>query len=272
MSHRKRIPTILTVCLLIIALGCSSSSSQKPETNETTNQTTAIDQSNARSYDSSSVATRKISGKDGEFGIWVVGTGQTIIQPNIGLIELGVESKETTVVAARYKSANAMNSILNVLSDMKVQSKDIQTKYFNISPEYSYPKPTGRRVLDGYRVTNTINVKVRDLELMGTMIDNVTIAGEDLVRINNIRFTVENTSESAKSAREKAVKDAIAKANQFAKLTGTKLGNLIYISEIGTTVPAYNQPVARSMAAPETFISEGEMNVTINVQAMFEIN
>jgi uncharacterized protein YggE len=272
MPHGKRVPSIITACLLIIALGCSNSPSPKPETNDTTNQPTAINQSDSRSYGNAIVATPKVSRKDGEFGIWVVGTGQTIIQPNIGLVELGVESKEATVVAARYKSANAMNSILNVLSDMKVRSEDIQTKYFNISPEYSYPKPTGRRVLDGYRVTNTVNVKVRDLESMGNIIDNVTLAGEDLVRINNIRFTVENTGESAKSAREKAVKDAIAKANQFAKLTGTNLGGLVYISEIGANIPTYNQPIARSIAAPQTFISGGELDITINVQAMFEIN
>ena len=128
----------------------------------------------------------------------------------------------------------------------------------------------------GYRVTNTVNVKVRDLEAMGTLIDQVATAGGDLTRINSIRFTVEDTDQFATQAREAAVKQAMEKAQQFAQLTGTTLGKLAYIAEVGANVPvvrdfAFEERVAAASAAAPTPISQGEMDITVTVQAVFAI-
>ena len=129
----------------------------------------------------------------------------------------------------------------------------------------------------GYRVTNTVNVKVRDLEAMGAIIDEVSTAGGDLTRINSIRFTVEDTDQLATQAREAAVKQAMEKAQQFAQLTGVTLGKLAYIAEVGANVPvvrdfAFEERVATASAAPPTPISQGEMEITVTVQALFAIS
>jgi hypothetical protein len=49
------------------------------------------------------------------------------------------------------------------------------------------------RVLVGYQVTNTLNIKVRDLDNMGNIIDGATEAAGNLVRINRVSFAIEDT-------------------------------------------------------------------------------
>ena len=204
------------------------------------------------------------------------GIGRVTVTPDLGLLDLGVEARATTVAEARDQAATAMTSIMNVLAGAGIEERDIRIQFFNIQPEYVWNETKRRQEIVGYRVTNTVNVKVRDLEAMGTLIDQVATAGGDLTRINSIRFTVEDTDQFATQAREAAVKQAMEKAQQFAQLTGTTLGKLAYIAEVGANVPvvrdfAFEERVAAASAAAPTPISQGEMDITVTVQAVFAI-
>lgn len=229
-------------------------------------------------------------------GIWVTGQGRVSLEPDLAILSLGVEAGGATVQEARSKAAEAMAAVVAALKSRGVEDKDIRTSYFNIQPKYTYreltrcPEPTPQnplpetkgcytdreQVLSGYRVTNQVSVKLRDLDSAGLVIDEVAAAGGDYIRINGISFTVEDDSAARVQAREKAVKDALAKAEQFAQLTGVAVGKLIYISEsVGAVYP---QPVFRggmeyeaASSVPPTPISGGEMEVTVNVQAVFGI-
>lgn len=131
------------------------------------------------------------------------------------------------------------------------------------------------RVLIGYQVTNTLTVKVRDLDNMGGIIDGVTDAAGDLTRINRVSFTIEDTKPLQAQAREEAIADMLAKANDMARLAGVELGNLVFLTETGGGVP---QSFARGEAAPafgfanqSTSILAGELDVNVNVQGVFDI-
>ena len=132
------------------------------------------------------------------------------------------------------------------------------------------------RVLIGYQVTNTLTVKVRDLDNMGGIIDGVTEAAGDLVRINRVSFTIEDTKPLQNAAREEAIADLLAKANAMARLAGVGLGNLVFLTETGGGVP---QAFARIEAAAafgfagdqSTSILAGELDVNVSVQGVFDI-
>ncbi len=210
-------------------------------------------------------------------GVWVGGSGLVVVVPDLALLSMGVEARATTVAQARADAAIAMTAIMDVLTGSGIQAEDIRTQFFNIQPEYTWNDIERKQELTGYRVTNSITVKVRDMENVGTLIDQVSEAGGDLTRINNISFTAENPEQYAAQARQAAVEDALAKAQQFAALTGVTLGKLLYIAETGGNIPvsrqAFDQGIAFEAAAlaPPTPISQGEMNITISVQAVFEI-
>ena len=129
--------------------------------------------------------------------------------------------------------------------------------------------------MTGYRVTNTGSAKVRDMDILGETIDEVVLAGGDATRINSIRFTVEDPSAAQVQARESAVMDALAKADQFATLTGVTRGSLLFITESGGGVPVVLDfarmeaaAFADSIATP---ISVGELEVQVSVQMVFAI-
>ena len=216
-------------------------------------------------------------------GIWVTGQGTVTLEPDLALLSLGVEAQGETVSDALADSSKAMDGIIGALRNRGVEDRDVQTQHFNIRPQYEFPEVlqagirTRTQVLVGYFVTNTVVAKIRDLDSVGAVIDEVATAGGDATRINNIRFTVEDDSPYAVQLREQAVNDALAKARHFADLTGVSVGRLVFITETGGGRPIIETfadegfGVARALAAPQTSISGGELELRLSVQAVFEI-
>ncbi len=131
------------------------------------------------------------------------------------------------------------------------------------------------RVLIGYQVTNTLTIKVRDLDNMGNIIDGATDAAGNLVRINRVRFTIEDTKPLQIEAREEAIADMLTKANTMATLAGVELGKLVFLTESGGVSP---QAFARVESAAFGFASDqstsilaGELDVNVSVQGVFAI-
>ena len=219
----------------------------------------------------------------GNSGIWVSGVGSVTLEPDLAMLNLGVETTGKTVAVARAEAATAMDAMVTSLKSNGIAAIDIQTQFFNISPQYQWTEVlengirTSKQVLTGYLVTNNAAIKIRDMENVGPIIDEVSEAGGDAARINGISFTVEDTSPLMVSLRADAVADAIAKANQFANLTGVDLGRLVFISETGGNAPQIRAfpeadfAMAVSSFAPSTSISGGELEITVSVQAVFGI-
>jgi len=227
--------------------------------------------------DFASYATFATASGSQQAGIWVSGVGVVTLEPDIAFLTLGVEAQASTVAQARAEAAAAMDAVFASLKANGVEDKDIRTTNFSIYPQYTYPRDA-EPVLTGYRVNNQVSVKVRDLDSIGEVIDDVADAGGDNTRINGIRFSIDDDSEAQVQARELAVNAAIAKAEQFAELTDVTLGKLMYISESGGGVVyperAYEGEMylkADMSSVPTTSISGGEMEVRISIQAVFGI-
>ncbi len=212
-----------------------------------------------------------------QVGIWVTGRGEVTAAPDLVTLSVGVEARATTVQAARVQAAEVMDLMLQALEGRGIQGPDIQTQFFNISPEYVWNDRDRRQELVGYIVFNQTSVKIRDIDAAGLVIDEVAEAGGDLVRINSVRFGIEDTQALHSQARENAVADLMAKAQQFADLTNVTLGKLVFLSETGGSVPRVQnfdeRAFAKAAAAPiaPTSISGGELTVSITVQGVFSI-
>ena len=235
---------------------------------------------------------------DGPSGIWVSGKGSASGAPDLAVISLGVESVEETAAAARANAAAAMQDVMTVLTEAEVADSDIQTRHFNIRARYqgveiercedsdseegNKEKSAGESCftiwenrLTGYSVSNQVSVKVRDLDNAGAIIDKVTDAAGDLVRINGISFNLEDPQELQDQARANAIADLKRKAEMLAELSGVKLGRLVYLNEGAAYVPP-QQLYARAESASDdsgvsTIISGGELQFTATLQAVFLI-
>lgn len=208
-------------------------------------------------------------------GIWVSGSGKVSAVPDTAILRLGIESQESSVALAQEQANGAMNAVMSALKDSGIAEKDIQTQYFNIQKVTRWDEKEGREVVIGYRVTNMVTAKIRDMSKVGTIIDAVAVAGGDLARIDSIGFTIDEPSAYYDEARAKAMADAVAKAGQLAEMAGVKLGKPIYIVEnTSYPYPIYREDFYGKVAAApamETPISPGEMEITMNVQVAYEI-
>ena len=224
--------------------------------------------------------TQQVSGQ--QSGIWVSGVGKLSVEPDLVDFRVGVETMGETVAEANGKASDAMAAIVGALKASGIEDKDIRTSRFNIRPEYDYRETTldgvrtGSQVLVGYNVRNTVAVKVRDLDGLPKLVDDVVAAGGDNIRIDSVEFTVEDPDARTEELRELAVADAAAKAAHVAELAGVSLGDLTYLGESGApSVPApYAAPAAfameaRASAAPS--FSAGEIELSLTVQASFAI-
>lgn len=207
-------------------------------------------------------------------GISVSGEGIVQGAPDIATISLGVSTLRDTVAQARTDAATALTGMVDSLKANGVEEKDIQTAGLSIQPEYDYTD--GRQLLRGFRVTNTLTAKLRDIDRTGEIVDEAVEAGGDSTNINGIQFSIDDPEELKNEAREKAVADAKARAETLAAASGVSLGSPITISETSYSPPVYYE---RGLAAdgasgapvPETPIEAGELDVVVQVSVTWEI-
>ena len=213
-------------------------------------------------------------------GVWVSGTGRVAVSPDIAILRLGIETQELTVAEAQASSSAAMEKVMTALADSGVAEKDIQTQDFRIRQRTRWDDENQQEVVVGYRVTNDVIAKIRDLEKIGDIIDAVVTAGGDYTRIDDLNFSVEDPTAYYDEAREKALDDARGKAEKIASLSGMKLGDPTYITEsssssfynyssYGLGIPAPTPaPMIVTEAPP---ISPGEVEISVNMQVAYEI-
>jgi len=132
------------------------------------------------------------------------------------------------------------------------------------------------RVIIGYEVSNQLTVKIRDLDTVGGVIDQVTEAGGNLIRFQSINFSIEDSDALQDRARAAAIENVMAKAEQVAGLTGVKLGKLIRITDTGAPPPPPYVSLERSVFAATaqgepTPIMTGELEIVVMVQALYGI-
>lgn len=203
-------------------------------------------------------------------GIWVSGEGKITVTPDIAILNLGISSQAATVAEAKSQADQAMNNVMNALTSNGVHTKDIQTQQISIQQLTRYDKDKEQDVVIGYLVTNIVSVKVRALDKTGPIVDAVAAAGGDLTRINGISFSVDNPKPYQDQARETAINDAKAKAQQMASLAGVTLGKAVYITE-SSYYPVPVPVPGRDFAAPTTPISPGQLDITVSVQINYAI-
>ena len=214
-----------------------------------------------------------VAGQNAEVhGISVSGEGKATGVPDIAMLSLGVSSVKPTVKDARDDAASTMQKVVDAIKADGVADKDVQTSQYSISPEYDYSQNGSK--LTGYRVTNTVTVKVRDVDKTSQVLDDVAAAGGDIVQVQGVSFTIDDPKALQDQAREEAVKDAKARAQRLADTAGVKLGDPISIQEGSSTQPMpmdVSAGAALKETAPSTPIMTGELDVDLTVQVVFAI-
>lgn len=208
--------------------------------------------------------------------IQITGHGEVSASPDTAYVTSGVTSQGATAKEALDANTAAMNTLIETLKAAGIGSADIQTSGFSVNPNYVYSDTrdaNGYQLpprINGYTVTNNVNVHVRDLDSLGGVLDQAVTVGANT--ISGITFAVEDPTELYNEARKAAFADARNKAELYAEIAGTSLGALAQISEQqGFDNP---QPLYRAVAAEAASavpIEAGQLSFTIDVNVTWDL-
>ncbi len=197
-------------------------------------------------------------------------SGESKVAPDMATVTLGVDSTGPSASQAMAANAARMTRVIAALRSAGVETRDIQTSNLSLSPQTVFEEGKAPRVT-GYQVSNQVTVVVRDLARVGPVADAVVAAGAS--NIANIGFGLANPLAAENDARLAAIKALDDKAALYARAAGYHVVRLVTLSE-GTPEDSAPRPMAmlamRAAAAP-TPVQAGELDVHIEVSAIFEL-
>ncbi len=227
----------------------------------------------ASSLESQSLSAKAATSVENPRSISVSGSGSASAAPDMATIQLGVQSRSASASTAAQDNTAKMNNVIAAIKGLGIEDKDIQTVDYRIYLENKYDangRPTGERE---YVVSNQVRVIVRDLDLVGSLLEQAVTA--DVNTVGGITFGIEDPSALEREAREKAIANAKDRAQQLAAGLGITVGAPLQVSEYTSGSPVARPTMAMEKAAYDMAaapaIEGGELEITVNVSVSFGI-
>ncbi|MGR3615741.1 MAG: SIMPL domain-containing protein [Paracoccaceae bacterium] len=202
--------------------------------------------------------------------IKVSGLGQVDTAPDMAVITIGVTQEGKDAAKAMSQANTAMTDVLAELRALGLDQTQLQTRDLSLQPVWSNRAQQSDEParITGYVASNTLAIRVLDLDRLGPVLDTVLASGAN--QFNGLRFGFEDASDLQSQARKAAVQDARRKAGELAGAAGVELGPVVIIVEGQGNRPA---PFSREALASyaENAVATGELTVSVSVHMVFEI-
>ena len=204
----------------------------------------------------------------------VSGEGRVTAAPDIGHVVLGVSRQAATAAGAMQAASSAAAEILASVQAAGIEPRDVQTVRVALNPVWEHRQNQSPKIT-GYEAVNDLAIRVRNLDGMGALIDDLVRDGANSVQ--QISFSIDDTTALRAEARRAAVVDARARAETLADAAGVTLGTLRHLAEAGGAMPPPPMPMMRmDMAMAESMgnavpIAAGELEIVVHVSASWEI-
>jgi uncharacterized protein YggE len=203
----------------------------------------------------------------------VTGAAELSAEPDIARVTLGVESRKPTMEAARADVAAAVDRVLALTRDLKIDPKNVNATRVQVQPDYRWNENDRERVLLGYMVSRQVEVELKDLDKLGALLERAVDAG-----VNQVGDPVLDSSrrkELERQAMTRAVEDARLNAEALARAAGAKLGAVRTLAASAGTppVPVYRAALAMTDAkmGPEAAYQAGAMKFSASVNAEYDL-
>lgn len=187
--------------------------------------------------------------------VTVSGIGEVYTKPDLAVVDFSVINEASTVDKAVSDNSEKINNVIKAIKGQGVKDEDLKTTNFSINPMYEYratetqiySSAPQKRVLVGYEITQSLEVKIRDLSKIGSIIETGTLNGAN--DVGNLQMIVDKEDEFKNQARTSAIAKAKEKAKELASQVGVKLGKIINFSE-DYTYPVYYNDMYAAKGAP----------------------
>lgn len=208
----------------------------------------------------------------------VTGYAESKVAPDKATVYVNVYSEDKALDTAKAVQDKKVKQLLALAAKQGVKNEDISTNFANVQPRYRYEEKTRKRILEGYTLTNNVEVTLRDLDKVGPFMDSLISAGFD--QINNVQFGLEKRRQHEEKLMSEALKNAKQKASEMASVLGSSIGQPISISESGARVMP-PMPMARGMVMAmdaaessksiSTYSPEGVIEIQQTVNVIFAL-
>ncbi len=227
-------------------------------------------------YAYSEFKTLKYIGLAPQNTITISGEGKVDATPDIAKVVVTVRENAKTAKEAQEKAVKKWTAAKAAITAMGVAEKDIKTLSYTTQPRYYYPA-NGKMTIDGYDAVQTTEIKVRDIDNAGKVLEAVAAAG--INEVSGPDFTVDDMTALNEEAREEAINDAKAKAEKLADQLGVDLVRIVSFSENGNGgyMPYMAREGAMNMSMDAVKVSAapsldpGTNEINSNVTITFEI-
>ncbi len=196
-------------------------------------------------------------------------TSNVKFTPDRATVRISVQTRATSAAVAGSENATKQNAVLGALRSLGLPNDQLSTTDYSVTPEYRYEQNKSPALI-GYTVTNTILADVRDLKILGRVLDAALGNGANMV--SSLDFYASNTDAARKEAIAAAVQKARAEAEIAARAAGGTLGDLISLNiDAGNAFPPPRpmMRMAASAQAESTPINPGEQTLTVGVSAQW---
>jgi uncharacterized protein len=203
--------------------------------------------------------------------ITVNGEGRASAVPDMAVISIGVQTDGDTAAGALRENSAAMKATIDKLKELGVANKDIQTSGLSVNPRYDYKQDRSNPRIIGYVASNTVTVRLRNLDDAGAVIDQTVQSGAN--SLGGISFVFADPKPLYAAARKDAVKDAKAKAELLTEAAGVDLGRLMTIQDGYARSPSPRPMQARMAMEADASVplAAGESSVTASITLIYEI-
>ncbi len=203
--------------------------------------------------------------------VTVVGSGEVKGTPETLNVNASIEFTAPDVTGAMNQVSDRQLGVINALVEAGVDRNDISTTQVSLQPQFA--PTTDSTAIVGYRASNSIDVKIRQLDAASQALALIVSTGGDATRINNVNYSIEDDSQLVRDARSRAFNDAKDRADQYAGLSGLTLGKVISISEAPGSAPPVPMPrggAEMAMAAPVP-VEPGQQTIGFSVTVIWEL-
>lgn len=209
--------------------------------------------------------------------ISVTGEGRVTVTPDIAKVTVGIEAMQVSLAEAQAEATAKMEAIIQAATDAGIAEDDIVTTNYSVNVVQEYDNSGNPAAISGYRVGNQVELTVRQIDDLGTLLESVVAEGANT--IYGIAFSVDDPTEAASQARRQAVEDARQKAEELADAAGVEITGILSISESGSAsrppevfeAQMADEDMDRGAAAPVP-IQTGTNEIAVMVKIVFEIS
>ncbi len=200
----------------------------------------------------------------------LVGEGRATAVPDMATVTVGVSVFAKTAEAALRENSTDMAAVLTLLAESGVEPRDMQTSQLSLHPRWKSQSSSNQQPeVAGFQASNTVSVRVRNLDSLGTILDDITQAGAN--QIQSIGFGLQNPWPLLDEARKRAIRDALAKATLYTEAAGVQFGQILRIEEAGAHAPQPQFARMEAMVSDAVPIARGETEIIARVMVVFEL-